>query len=150
MNDHAGTPEACPFNPAPLSFQVLGAAAVVEAHLEGALSQVGLSLAKFKVLSRLVEAGEALPLGGLAEHCSCVRSNMTQLVDRLEAEKLVARMNDPTDRRSVRAALTAAGRERQAEGVEILRRAEREAFAPLSAADRTELSRLVQQLTRAS
>ena len=150
MNDPVGTPKACPFNPAPLSFQVLGAAAVVEAHLEGALSQIGLSLAKFKVLSRLVEAGEALPLGGLAEHCSCVRSNMTQLVDRLEAEKLVARMNDPTDRRSVRAALTAAGRERQAEGVEILRRAEREAFAPLSAADRTELSRLVQQLTRAS
>jgi DNA-binding MarR family transcriptional regulator len=75
---------------------------------------------------------------------------MTQLVDRLEAEKLVERVNDPADRRSVRAALTTAGSERQAEGVEILRRAESEAFAPLSAADRMELSRLVQQLTRAS
>lgn len=145
MND-----SACPFNPAPLAFQVLGAAGAVEAHLEGTLAQVGLSLAKFRVLSRLVEAGEPLPLGGLADHCSCVRSNMTQLVDRLEADKLVERVNDPTDRRSVRAALTAAGRERQTEGVEILAKAERDVFARLSEADRADLSRLVQQLTRAA
>jgi DNA-binding MarR family transcriptional regulator len=131
-----------------LAFQVLGAAGAVEAHLEGALGRAGLSLAKLRVLSRLVEAGEPLPLGGLADHCSCVRSNMTQLVDRLEAEKLVERVNDPADRRSVRAALTAAGRERQAEGVEILGQAESEAFARLSAVDRTELSRLVRQLAR--
>src|SRR6185369_10364218 len=132
MNDSA----ACPFNPAPLSFQVLGAAAAVEERLDSVLAQVGLSLAKFKVLSRLAEAGEPLPLGSLAEHCSCVRSNMTQLVDRLEAEKLVERVNDPSDRRSVRAILTAAGRERQVEGVEVLREAEKEVFARLSEDDR--------------
>jgi DNA-binding MarR family transcriptional regulator len=153
MNDsHAsGTiPRACPFNPASLAFQVLGAASAVEAHLEGTLAQVGLSLAKLRVLSRLVEAGEPLPLGGLADHCSCVRSNMTQLVDRLEADKLVERVNDPTDRRSVRASLTAAGRERQTQGVEILASAERDVFSRLSEADRADLSRLVQQLTRTS
>jgi DNA-binding MarR family transcriptional regulator len=144
MNDSA----ACPFNPAPLSFQVLGAAAAVEERLDSVLAQVGLSLAKFKVLSRLVEAGESLPLGGLAEHCSCVRSNMTQLVDRLETEKLVERVNDPADRRSVRAALTAAGRERQAEGFTVLANAEREVFAQLSEAERADLARLMQQLIR--
>jgi DNA-binding MarR family transcriptional regulator len=150
MNDSQGTIGTCPFNPAPLAFQVLGAAGAVEAHLESALAELGLSLAKFRVLSRLAEAGEPLPLGGLADHCSCVRSNMTQLVDRLEADKLVERVNDPTDRRSVRAALTAAGRERQGEGVEILANAEREVFARLTESDRADLSRLVQQLTRAS
>jgi len=150
MNERAATAQTCPANPAPLAFAVLGAAGAVEAHLEGALAAVGLSLAKFRVLSRLVEAGEPLPLGGLADHCSCVRSNMTQLVDRLEAEKLVARMNDPSDRRSVRAALTAAGRERQTEGVAALARAESEVFARLSDLDRADLSRLVQQLTRVS
>ena len=149
MNDPVTPRAACPFNPAPLSFQVLGAAAAVEEHLDSALAQVGLSLAKFKVLSRLVEAGEALPLGGLAEHCSCVRSNMTQLVDRLETEKLVERVNDPADRRSVRAALTAAGRERQAEGFAVLANAEREVCARLSEADQADLTSLVQQLTRA-
>jgi DNA-binding MarR family transcriptional regulator len=150
MNDSNAPMGLCPFNPAPLAFQVLGAAGVVEAQLESALGTVGLSLAKFKVLSRLAEAGEPLPLGSLAEHCSCVRSNMTQLVDRLEADKLVERVNDPSDRRSVRAILTETGRERQVEGVNVLRAAETEVFARLSEDDRAELARLVQQLTQAS
>jgi DNA-binding MarR family transcriptional regulator len=148
MNDVPDAPQACPLSQATLVFQVLGAANLVEAHLEGALAQVGLSLAKLKVLSRLVEAGEPLPLGGLADHCSCVRSNMTQLVDRLETDKLVERVNDPNDRRSVRAALTPVGRERQAEGVAILAGAERDVFTRLSEADRADLSRLVQLLIR--
>jgi DNA-binding MarR family transcriptional regulator len=148
MNYSASSANVCPFNPAPLASQVLCAAGAVETHLESALAEVGLSLAKFRVLSRLAEAGEPLPLGGLAEHCSCVRSNMTQLVDRLEAEKLVERVNDPADRRSVRAALTPAGRERQTEGGSVLARAEGEIFARLSAEDREALSRLVQQLIR--
>jgi DNA-binding MarR family transcriptional regulator len=150
MNDSGAPFSSCPFKPAPLAFQVLGAAGAVEAQLESALGTVGLSLAKFKVLSRLAEAGEPLPLGSLAEHCSCVRSNMTQLVDRLEADKLVERVNDPSDRRSVRAILTEAGRERQAEGVNVLRESEREVFARLSEDDRAELARLVQQLTKVS
>ena len=70
-------------------------------------------------------AGEPLPLGTLAERCACVRSNITQLVDRLQAEKLVVRSDDPRDRRSVRAELTAEGRSRQAAGLEALYEAER-------------------------
>jgi DNA-binding MarR family transcriptional regulator len=84
-----------------------------------------LSLAKLGVLSKLVAAGEPLPLGTLAERCACVRSNITQLIDRLQAEKLVVRSDDPRDRRSVRAELTAAGRSRQAAGLEALYEAER-------------------------
>jgi DNA-binding MarR family transcriptional regulator len=141
-------PSICPLSPAPLAFQVLAAAHAVEARLEDALGQLGLSLAKFRVLAKLAVVGEPLPLGGLAEHCSCVRSNMTQLVDRLEADKLVERVNDPSDRRSVRAALTDAGRERHGEAVEILARAESEIFTGLAADDRDALARLVQQLTK--
>jgi DNA-binding MarR family transcriptional regulator len=37
---------------------------------------------------------------------ACVRSNITQLIDRMQAEGLVRRIPDPQDRRSVRAALT--------------------------------------------
>ena len=94
--------------PAAMAFQVLEAAREVEARLESALGGVGLSLAKFGVLARLVEAGEPLPLGSLAERCSCVRSNMTQLVDRLETERLVERVQVPNDRRSILATLTPA------------------------------------------
>ena len=143
MND-----SPCPLSPAPLAFQVLEAARAVEARLEEELGRIGLSLAKFRVLAKLSVTEEPLPLGGLAEHCSCVRSNMTQLVDRLEADKLVERVNDPSDRRSVRAALTPAGRGRHGEAVEILARTEGEVFAGLSEMDRSALARLVQQLTR--
>src|SRR5258707_7543737 len=77
--------------PTSLAFQMLGAAHEVEARLESALDRIGLSVAKVGVLTKLVEAGEAVALGCLAERCSCVRSNMTQLVDRLAAERLVGR-----------------------------------------------------------
>ena len=77
--------------------------------VEAALEPVGLSLAKFGVLARLASADEPLPLSTLAEEQACVRSNITQLVDRLEADKLVVRVDDPHDRRLVRAALTAGG-----------------------------------------
>jgi len=41
-----------------------------------------------------------------------VRSNITQLVDRLESDGLVKRVDDPADRRAVLAAVTALGVER--------------------------------------
>jgi DNA-binding MarR family transcriptional regulator len=142
MNDPAATDRAMP----PMTSLLLGAAHAVEARLEGALGQVGLSLAKLNVLSRLVEAGEAVPLGCLADRCCCVRSNMTQLVDRLEADRLVERVSDPNDRRSVRAALTDEGRARHAEGAGLLAETEREVFAPLGEGERQALARLIQQL----
>ena len=67
-------------------FALLKAAAAIEARLEDALGSAGLSLPKLGVLSQLAEAGEPLPLSELAGRLSCVRSNMTQLMDRLEAE----------------------------------------------------------------
>jgi DNA-binding MarR family transcriptional regulator len=64
---------------------------------------------------------------------------MTQLVDRLEAEKLVVRADDPHDRRSVRAALTSEGRARHAEGLKAIRTVERELFSRLTAKRAEEL-----------
>lgn len=132
--------------PAPLAFLMLGTVHEMEARLESALGQAGLSLAKFGVLARLAEAGEPLPLGALAERCSCVRSNMTQLVDRLEADRLVERVDDPNDRRSIKAVLTPEGRSRYEEGVRLLDDAERDAFARLADPERELLSRLLRML----
>jgi DNA-binding MarR family transcriptional regulator len=140
MND-----SAAPQQP-PVALLLLGVAHEVEARLEAALGRIGLSLAKLNVLSRLVEAGEPLPLGCLADRCSCVRSNMTQLVDRLEAERLVERVSDPNDRRSIRAALTDEGRSRHAEGTGVLAEAQGEVLARLGEPERATLARLVQQL----
>jgi DNA-binding MarR family transcriptional regulator len=114
------------------AYRLIWALKHVEERFEAALEPLGLSLAKFGALANLVEAGEALPLRTLADRCACVRSNMTQLVDRLEAEKLVVRADDPHDRRSVRAALTSEGRARHAEGLRVIRAVERELFSKLS------------------
>src|SRR5690606_35214717 len=98
------------------------------------------SLARFGVLDQLVRAGDPLPLSELASRLSCVRSNVTQLVDRLEVDGLVRRVDDPADRRSIRAALTAIGRQRHAEARDLLREEQRrfEAEIPVDAREMLE------------
>lgn len=92
----------------------------LEAKLEAALAAHDLSLAKLNVLTHLANARASLALSEIAAKLNCVRSNVTQLVDRLEDEGLVRRLYDPSDRRSVRAELTTLGRQRQREGAAAL------------------------------
>lgn len=127
-------------------FSVLRAAHALEDRLEEALAKAQLSSPKFSVLNELVSAGEALSLSELAGRLSCVRSNMTQLVDRLEAEGLVRRVASPTDRRSVKAEITDAGRARQEEGNKEVTRLQGEVAASVPAEDRAMLVRLLAHL----
>jgi DNA-binding MarR family transcriptional regulator len=113
-----------PTDTAALFHRLIQAASLVEARLEEAVSRAGLSLAKLGVLQHLVEAGEPLPLGQLAERIACVKSNVTQLVDRLEAEGLVRRETDSEDRRIVRAVITAEGRVKYVEAARARAEAE--------------------------
>jgi len=131
---------------ATLAAELIGTLHAIEERLETALEPLGLSLAKFKVLDMLVAAGEPLPLGALAERSACVRSNITQLVDRLEAEKFVIRADDPHDRRSIRAGLTADGRRRHTAGERALEEAERDLFARLPPKERESLLHLLRAL----
>ena len=64
-------------------FLLLEAARRVQERLEGALEAIGLSMAKYAALVALVAAREPLTLSELAGRLRCVRSNITQLVDRL-------------------------------------------------------------------
>ena len=127
-------------------FAVLHASSVLESRVEARLADVGLSLAKLAALHRLTEAGESLPLGQLAERLACVKSNVTQLVDRLEADGLVNRIADPNDRRSRLAVLTDAGRTAYSKGSEIKMQAERELFGVLTAAESDTLHQLLGKL----
>jgi DNA-binding MarR family transcriptional regulator len=126
--------------------EILGSLHAVENRLEAALEPTGLSLAKFKALHTLVSAGEPVPLRTLAEHCACVRSNITQLVDRLEADKLVVRTDDPGDRRSIRAELTAEGRARYKAAFKALQAAESDLMGALPRAQREALLTLLRSL----
>jgi len=127
---------------------VLHTSGVLETRVEAKLSDVGLSIAKLAALHVLMRAGESLPLGQLAERLSCVKSNVTQLVDRLEADGLVSRAADPNDRRSRLAVLTAAGRKAYAKGSDIQAQAEKELFSALSADESKKLHELLAKLHR--
>jgi len=70
-----------------------------------------LSEGRLGVLFRLFRCGD-LPLGELADDLAMTPRNITGLVDHLERDGLVERVPDADDRRSVRARLTSAGRER--------------------------------------
>jgi DNA-binding MarR family transcriptional regulator len=102
---------------------------------------VGLSLAKFGALTFLVRAGEPLSLSECAAKMTCVRSNITQLVDRLEADGLVRRVDHPSDRRGVMAAATPLGIERQAAGAKLVDGVKSQFARTLSGIDRGEFAR---------
>jgi MarR family transcriptional regulator, organic hydroperoxide resistance regulator len=57
----------------------------------------------------LLQLASPLPMNELAAMLACDNSNVTGLVDRLEARGLVARQASPEDRRIKRIVLTAAG-----------------------------------------
>lgn len=125
---------------------LLQAAHLFGSRMEAALTGVGLSWAKHGVLTLLVEADEAMTLSELATGQSCVRSNITQLVDRLEVDGFVRRVNDPDDRRVVRAELTSLGRERQAAGARKLDDVQAAFVASLADDERATLVRLLSAL----
>jgi len=125
---------------------VLEAAEQLRERLEGALVDVGLSISKFDAMDQLVSAGEPLTLGDLASRLRCVRSNITQLVDRLEADGLVKRGMCPDDRRAVRATVTPIGRERHAAGVTAIRGVQSDLAGHLEATERERLVRLLSAL----
>lgn len=144
MNDIQATES--PASSSSVMFSLLQAAHALEARMEEALAGVGLSSAKYTVLAKLARAGEPLTLSELAAKVCCVRSNMTQLVDRLEAEGLVRRVDDPEDRRIVRAALTRLGEEKEAAGAEHMARIQSEVAAALTKGDRAALERALSAL----
>ncbi len=124
-----------------IAFSLMHAAHSIEGRFEEALAAVNLSGPKFAALSVLVAADQPLSLGELAEKLTCVRSNVTQLVDRLETDGLVKRTDDPADRRGVRAEVTKLGRERHAAGAKVMDKIHEELAKQLSAVDQSVLKR---------
>ena len=124
-----------------IAFSLIHAAHSIEGRFEEALATVSLSTPKFAALSVMVAEDQPLSLGELAQKLTCVRSNITQLVDRLEADGLVKRIDDPSDRRGVRAELTKLGRERYAAGAKVMSKIHEDLGNQLSADDQAALKR---------
>jgi DNA-binding MarR family transcriptional regulator len=139
MNDTVGNDTVAETLDPHWTFSVLHAAHLIEDRIEEALGKVGLSMAKHGALRELAAAGEPLTLSQLATRLSCVRSNMTQLIDRLEADGFVKRLDDPTDRRSIRAELTDLGKEKHLAGNKAVKRVQGEFAASLTSKERAAL-----------
>ena len=122
-----------------IAFSLMHAAHSIEGRFEEALAAVNLSGPKFAALSVLVAEDQPISLSELAEKLTCVRSNVTQLVDRLETDGLVKRTDDPADRRGVRAEVTKLGRERHAAGAKVMDKIHEELAKQLSAVDQSVL-----------
>jgi DNA-binding MarR family transcriptional regulator len=127
-------------------FSFLEAAQLLQSRLVEALKAVDLSPPKFAALDHLMQVGEPVPLRVLSKGLHCVPSNMTQLMDRLEAEGLVRRLADPADRRIVRAELTKLGKQRATAGRKVIAKAQADFAKSVSKADRAALDRLVQSI----
>lgn len=153
MNDFQGVMTPAPSAPLPITAEndrillsLIAAAHAIEEKLEAELAAAGLSGAKLRILTQLAQAGKPLAISELAESQRCVRSNITQMVDRLETEGLVRRVDDPVDGRVVRALLTARGRERQERGAEVFHAIQAEITAALPSTDRESLERALAAL----
>jgi DNA-binding MarR family transcriptional regulator len=116
------------------------------ARLEEALKTVGLSAAKYKVLSQIAKSKEPVPLRLLAEEQQCVASNVTTLVDRLETDGLVRRVDDPADRRSKRAELTELGKEKAEDGARVVAEVEAAFAESLGPTERLALAKVLGSL----
>jgi DNA-binding MarR family transcriptional regulator len=143
MNNVGGDAAAAVETQGASIWAVLHAAHSLEDKVEEALARAGLSTPKYSVLNALVETGEALSLSDLASRLSCVRSNMTQLVDRLEADGFVKRVSDPHDRRAVKAEITEEGRTRFEAGAKEVDRLHKEFATMVSESDRAALVRVL-------
>ncbi|MFJ3664865.1 MarR family winged helix-turn-helix transcriptional regulator [Streptomyces sp. NPDC090106] len=113
------------------------------ADYEEAAGEHALTGAQARLLSLL--SLEPLPMRKLAQKLKCEPSNVTGIVDRLEARGLVERRADPGDRRVKVAAVTEEGRALARELREGLRFA-REPLAGLSEAERTALRDLLRRM----
>jgi DNA-binding MarR family transcriptional regulator len=119
---------------------------ITDAHINTLLQPIRLTCAQHIVLKLLIEAGEPLPLGQLAEKLHSVRSNVTQMIDRLAAEGLVERIFDATDRRRVLAQITEEGRRRFDEATQLEYQVEQELHTHFSQQERDQLVSLLSRL----
>src|ERR1043166_467315 len=141
MNQPAvSPPPSAPAAAPPLLFVLLDAAHRLDARVEADLARIGLSPGKAQVLEALAGSSRPMPLSEIALCNRGVRSNITQLVDRLEADGLVRRVNDPGDRRVRRATLTPDGRSSHRAALRIRAQQDREFVVALGPDDERALA----------
>lgn len=111
----------------PAADEMLAVGLLMRAHqlllteLENLLKPLDLSFARYEALLLLhFSAHGELPLGKMGERLLVHPTSVTGTVDRLEAQGLVRRVRNPTDRRSVLARITEEGRSRAEQAIAVM------------------------------
>jgi DNA-binding MarR family transcriptional regulator len=104
------------------------------------------TLPRFDLAAQLAREPDGLKMGELSRRLMVTGGNVTGLVDQLEADGFVARVDDPEDRRAIRIRLTKPGR---AWFEDMAREHETwvvDLFGGLTAAERQQLFKLLARL----
>lgn len=129
-----------------LCFQALSLAVRIDEDCAALLAPHGLTEGRFVLLFLLDAAGEALSPNALAQQAGVTRATVTGLLDGLEREALVERHADADDRRALRIELTRQGKQLARRLFEQHGRWIAGLFGGLSAAERTQLARLLDKV----
>jgi DNA-binding MarR family transcriptional regulator len=132
----------------PLGRHLVFTAKEVRRRFEARLAEAGGSLPVWAVLSGL-ELGPCRNQHELAMGLHIEGPTLTRHLDRLEAEGLIARQRDPSDRRAVRVEVTPAGRDLYARLLEVARKTDEELRSGLSEREAETLDRLLTKVQAA-
>jgi DNA-binding MarR family transcriptional regulator len=90
---------------------IMRAQQIVLARVDEALKPFGLTFARYEALVLLTFSRQgALPLGKMGERLMIHPTSVTNIVDRLEQQGLVRRVDHPSDRRTTLCEITPEGR----------------------------------------
>jgi DNA-binding MarR family transcriptional regulator len=117
----------------------------IKRGMEATLTEFGMSLPDWQVLSTLRNSGSRTP-GVLARHLELSSGAMTSRLDSLEEAGLIMRVPDPDDRRSVVVELTPDGRVAWEKAASIQARKEAFFASALSPAEQKRLNALLRKL----
>jgi len=117
--------------------------------LEDDLDKLGLTPPQFYVLATIGYAG-GLPFGEIGAKMMVTVSNLTGIVDRLEAKTLVSRKRDENDRRVVYVMLTEKGAKLYKNTIPLFEKSVGQIFSSLDKPQQKELSVLLRKLNHVS
>jgi DNA-binding MarR family transcriptional regulator len=73
--------------------------------------EFGITLPRFDLMAQLERHEQGLSMGELSQRLMVSGGNITSITDQLEKEKMVVRVNDKQDRRSIKIMQTTTGRD---------------------------------------
>ena len=113
--------------------------------LEATMSEFGMTMADWQVLTTLRNSGSRSP-GAIARYNDLTSGTVTSRLDKLESEGYIRRVPDPEDRRGIKVELTEEGRKAWEKAASVQARKEAFFASALNASEQKRLNALLRKL----